>query len=390
MRQSSAGSLDSIPGSETSSLSDHSRDLSRSEEESSVSKPSEPSPLRDKQDEIKDITPPSDDVMPTSGEAENEEQAEEEKKDEEKDDKVGELEGDEMTQDHQQTIECKEGKEEQKDDDKGSIEGKEETMEDEQTTNNDNIESEDTVFDTNDVRDVEESSQEGLVKSSEEHSDEVQDDVKPTDDVAVEDKDVTRDASSPDRDGGVSEVADTTGFVHETEADTDKYSSKFDDILDKLEESEDTADENEIVENEVEEKGSVENNKLHETITDHEKIETSAKEDESDKITANGDVTEEKEVEESKTEVAEEETVDESKTADNVKEREKDTKDEDRNEHSHNSPLKQLTPSKILFLRSGFFIVFKCNIYQLLLFVEGKEPLSNGVADKPSPAKQVT
>ena len=353
MRQSSAGSLDSIPGSETSSLSDHSRDLSRSEEESSVSKPSEPSPLRNKQDEIKDITSPSDDVIPTSGEAEKEEPEEEEKKDEEKDDKVSELEGDVMTQDHPQIVECKEG---QKNDDKGLIEGKEETIEDEQTTNNDNIESEDTVFDTNDVRDVKESSQEGLVKSSEEHSDEVQDDVKSTDDVAVEDQDVTRDASSPDRDGQVSEVADTTGFVHETEADTDKYSSKFDDILDKLEESEDTADENEIVENEVEEKESVENNKLHETVTDHEKIETTAKENESDKITANGDVTEEKEVEESKTEVAKEETVDESKTADNVKEREKDTKDEDRNEHSNNSPLKQLTPSKILFLESGFLL----------------------------------
>ncbi len=65
MRQSSAGSLESIPGSETSSLSD-SRDLSRSEEESSIGKLSEQSSSHEKHDEGKDIASPekaSDDVI---------------------------------------------------------------------------------------------------------------------------------------------------------------------------------------------------------------------------------------------------------------------------------------------------------------------------------------
>ena len=355
MRQSSAGSLDSIPGSETSSLSDHSRDLSRSEEESSVGKPSEPSPLTEKHDEIKDITSAkegSGDVIVPSSEPEKGVLPRDLDKPEEKEDKLSEVEGDVTTEDRQEIIEHEEDEKGQKDDDKRPIEGKEETIEEEVATNDDNenisVENENTVFEVNDVKDVEESSQENLVKSSEKPSDDaiIQNDVKCTNEVAlVEDNNVTRDVSSPDHDTETSDVADVTGFVHKAETDTDKYSSKFDDILDKLEESEDTENENKIVENEVEEKKSVENSKLHETITEHEKIVTNVKQDEGDEIAVNGEVTKKDTEEELKKE----------ESRNNVEETEKDTSVENRNEDSNSSPVKQLSPSKFSLLRSRVF-----------------------------------
>ncbi|XP_046850058.1 serine/threonine-protein kinase 10-like [Xenia sp. Carnegie-2017] len=55
-RKSSGGSLESIPGSESSSISDHSRDMVRSDEYSNQNKLSDQSSMSEKCDSIKDVT----------------------------------------------------------------------------------------------------------------------------------------------------------------------------------------------------------------------------------------------------------------------------------------------------------------------------------------------
>lgn len=292
MRQSSAGSLDSIPGSETSSLSDQSRDLSRSEEESSLGKLSEQSSLlHEKHDDIRDITSPEetttdDDVIISNEKQENsyddviKPEIEEEKKDAEK----GSLGDDRYIVGDVRTTESEEG-------DEGTIQGKEETLEDEKRSFEEDVDTE-VATNLNEIEDVDEPVREIVETSLHTHSDDVtavdavsrdtpndDNDVNQNADVASSAADSPGDSDVVEDDG---ELADVTGFAQEAVPDKDKYSSKFDDILDKLEECEDTSDESGIIGNGTEEKQPVEDCERGKTVENekHEKVDDEIDNDE--------------------------------------------------------------------------------------------------------------
>lgn len=381
MRQSSAGSLDSIPGSETSSLSDQSRDLSRSEEESSLGKLSEQSTLpHEKHDDTKDIslaeeTTTDDDVIIADENQENnyddliKPEIEEEKKDAEKDtlgddrDIVGDV----------RTTESQEG-------DEGTIQGERKTVEDETRSLEEDVDTE-VATDLKEIEGVDEPAHEIVGTSLQTDSDDVTAVDAVTRDSTDDDADVNRNADATSNaadtprdsdvveDGG--EHADVTGFTQETVPDKDKYSSKFDDILDKLEECEDTSNDSGIIGNETEEKKSVEDCEGGKTVEneEYEKIDDEIDNDEEMKTNLpkeqNGTMSEETtndgtlEIQERKDELKERSLSEEelNKSVDGVENKEESSEKESNEKlgdndqemkdiTQENSPMKQLSPGK--------------------------------------------
>lgn len=461
MRQNSAGSLDSMPGSETSSLSDHCRDFCRPEEESSIGRFNDRTPLLEKHDNVKEITSsvvvPCNDVI-TSTDVPLKDDVIAHRDNGEKTDvmkneqlsKAGETRADKRTVDAvEKGNESQEGEtigdkgtakgfgETLHDDDltidnkednynNRTIEDKRETMEDEGGIQEVKKEFENSVADAKVVRHVDEPIQENLVSSPENLSDDITShaditrsddvtphaDMKPSDDVTpsnfiatgdgdkmssnavttisngmidddakssndirnthdvignddvttgksvsandvnIADNDVIAKNDTGD-DGATVDVdvrsevelagdfSEPTSFSPKTETHTDKYSSKFDDILDKLEESEDTY-ENEIIDNKAEvqisggSKGAV------------------IQDEKGKGVVENGDVFKEN--------IKERYVVEESrKGADTIIRTQ--GKLADVNEEGKDSPAKQLTPSKFVVISGNHeSLVILCKV----------------------------